>query len=127
MVAAVNNDIVPGQMESVSIPAGCSSWEDLKSQTAGEEELMDEVQSKDALPEGSPSKDSLTKKKGDEVIIRAFAFTGRTHQIRLHSQYTGMPLEVMRNTVDLTSETECNTTITPSMPMHNPSRRDPRP
>ncbi|KAG6542322.1 hypothetical protein Mapa_016247 [Marchantia paleacea] len=93
MVVSVNNEIVAEQMESGGIPAGCSSWEDLKFKTnvviAGEE-LMNEVQVKDALPEGPQRKDSL--KKGDEVIIRAFPFTGRTHQIRLHCQYIGMPL-----------------------------------
>ncbi|BBN03677.1 hypothetical protein MPTK1_2g25430 [Marchantia polymorpha subsp. ruderalis] len=94
MVVSVNNEIVAELMDCGGIPAGCSSWEDLKSKTnvviAGEE-LMNEVQSEDALPEGAQRKDSLTK-NGDEVIIRAFPFTGRTHQIRLHCQYIGMPL-----------------------------------
>ncbi|CAM6105122.1 unnamed protein product [Calypogeia fissa] len=42
------------------------------------------------------SKDSLNEsqlpRKDDEVVIRAIPLTGRTHQIRLHCQFVGLPL-----------------------------------
>lgn len=59
----------------------------------------------DARPEVSLSRDSLKKKKkGDEAIIPPASLP-----------LSAIPSEVMRNTVDLASETNCNTSTTSTL------------
>jgi 23S rRNA-/tRNA-specific pseudouridylate synthase len=36
--------------------------------------------------------ENVLSASGDEIIVRAFPVTGRTHQIRLHCQFLGIPL-----------------------------------
>ncbi|XP_074307886.1 RNA pseudouridine synthase 1 [Silene latifolia] len=38
-------------------------------------------------------KSSIEVKHRDEIVVRAFPRSGRTHQIRLHCQYLGMPIK----------------------------------
>ncbi|KAL2644851.1 hypothetical protein R1flu_012438 [Riccia fluitans] len=98
-VVAVNKELVVQQENSGALPTGHSWWEEPKAENswliAGEEQTKNDGRYPSAPPEDlvheMSTKWSL-KDNGDEVIIRAFPFTGRTHQIRLHCQYLRLSL-----------------------------------
>ncbi|KAL3698715.1 hypothetical protein R1sor_012791 [Riccia sorocarpa] len=99
VVLAVNKELGALEKDSGSFTISRSWWDESKAEQnlviAGEEQTRAGVPYASAPLEDTANginTRGILSKSGDEVIIRAFPFTGRTHQIRLHCQYIGLPL-----------------------------------